>query len=325
MTHPVVHEPEQFNYLRYLRCALDKLIQDPAGILEAVLGECSSRLLQTANSFTASPIPECAPQQYISVGQSTGRFWQGVTSHRSRTGPASAANPTRHRLGGLSPQAVGSLGLGTTRPGRPLGGPLSALRAVLLFLALETSGTTSCHSAPTRRARRIGAPAPAIRSLARPGPTVTTLPPRVVSSSAGVAPGPRPPLASTGPASASCTARASATATVPRTATGLTTGTITGLGHGRGGYRDAPTGPAWRMPWITPKRARAGPKGAPLVAFEIRRRPTLPGTLVPSTIGAGGLNCRVQNGNGCDPAAIATETSCAPTGDAAGTRFSCQE
>src|SRR5713101_6035781 len=27
-----------------------------------------------------------------------------------------------------------------------------------------------------------------------------------------------------------------------------------------------------------------------------------------STIGAGGLNCRVRNGNGCDPSAIATES-----------------
>jgi hypothetical protein len=38
----------------------------------------------------------------------------------------------------------------------------------------------------------------------------------------------------------------------------------------------------------------------------IRRRPTLPGDLSPSTIGAGGLNFRVRNGNGCDPAAMAT-------------------
>ena len=37
-----------------------------------------------------------------------------------------------------------------------------------------------------------------------------------------------------------------------------------------------------------------------------RRRPTLPGGLPPSTIGAGGLNFRVRNGNGCDPAALAT-------------------
>jgi hypothetical protein len=40
---------------------------------------------------------------------------------------------------------------------------------------------------------------------------------------------------------------------------------------------------------------------------EIRRRPTLPGSLPPSTIGAGGLNFRVRNGNGCDPSALATE------------------
>ena len=50
---------------------------------------------------------------------------------------------------------------------------------------------------------------------------------------------------------------------------------------------------------------------------EIRRRPTLPGTLVPSTIGAGGLNFRVRNGNGCDPTAMATEICCQGTGSSA--------
>ncbi len=43
-----------------------------------------------------------------------------------------------------------------------------------------------------------------------------------------------------------------------------------------------------------------------LVSEKSRRRPTLPGGLPPSTIGAGGLNCRVRNGNGCFPAAMAT-------------------
>lgn len=43
-----------------------------------------------------------------------------------------------------------------------------------------------------------------------------------------------------------------------------------------------------------------------LVNEKSRRRPTLPGGLPPSTIGAGGLNCRVRNGNGCIPAAMAT-------------------
>ena len=43
---------------------------------------------------------------------------------------------------------------------------------------------------------------------------------------------------------------------------------------------------------------------------EIRRRPTLPGSFPPSTIGAEGLNFRVRNGNGCDPFAVATEICC---------------
>ncbi len=37
-----------------------------------------------------------------------------------------------------------------------------------------------------------------------------------------------------------------------------------------------------------------------------RRRPTLPHTCARSTIGAGGLNCRVRNGNGCFPPATVT-------------------
>ena len=65
--------------------------------------------------------------------------------------------------------------------------------------------------------------------------------------------------------------------------------------------------------WPEANRRVAAPKrdegplrsGAPS-SREIRRRPTLPGGLPPSTIGAGGLNFRVRNGNGCDPAAMAT-------------------
>ena len=42
------------------------------------------------------------------------------------------------------------------------------------------------------------------------------------------------------------------------------------------------------------------------VSRLFRRRPTLPGGNPPSTIGAGGLNFRVRDGNGCDSAAMAT-------------------
>ena len=53
-----MHKTEQFNYLGYLGCPLDQLVQDPAGILKAVFGECASRFLQTTSGLTASPVPE---------------------------------------------------------------------------------------------------------------------------------------------------------------------------------------------------------------------------------------------------------------------------
>ena len=48
------------------------------------------------------------------------------------------------------------------------------------------------------------------------------------------------------------------------------------------------------------------PVGEALFVRENRRRPTLPGHLYPSTIGAERLNFRVRDGNGCDPLAMAT-------------------
>ena len=49
------------------------------------------------------------------------------------------------------------------------------------------------------------------------------------------------------------------------------------------------------MPFLIQERAK-----------KIRRRPTLPLSFPSSTIGAGGLNFRVRDGNGCIPSAIAT-------------------
>ncbi len=54
----------------------------------------------------------------------------------------------------------------------------------------------------------------------------------------------------------------------------------------------------------TPKSA--DPKVDALCVDKFRRRPTLPGGLPPSTIGADRLNFRVRDGNGCDPVAKAT-------------------
>jgi hypothetical protein len=92
--------------------------------------------------------------------------------------------------------------------------------------------------------------------------------------------------------------------------------------HGRGGL---PRGPARGGGWglfgvvgASQKRRRGG--GWPLFCVGpslssssfcvcVRRCPTLPRTCVRSTIGAGGLNCRVRYGAGCFPAAVTTETS----------------
>ncbi len=71
--------------------------------------------------------------------------------------------------------------------------------------------------------------------------------------------------------------------------------------------------PVRPLPSCAPRRKREGaPPGFPaaLTSIEIRRRPTLPGGLPPSTIGADRLNFRVRDGNGCDPVAMATEISC---------------
>jgi hypothetical protein len=87
-------------------------------------------------------------------------------------------------------------------------------------------------------------------------------------------------------------------------------------GHGARGRRHGDWWVPWRSGYLCPDehqrdlmRDEGRPGGRPS-SREIRRRPTLPGSLLPSTIGAGGLNFRVRYGNGCDPSAMATETCC---------------
>jgi hypothetical protein len=60
------------------------------------------------------------------------------------------------------------------------------------------------------------------------------------------------------------------------------------LGRGRGRKKEAPS------------------PGFPGWGHNIRQRPTLPRGFPRSTIGSGGLNFRVRDGNGCDPSDIAT-------------------
>ena len=58
------------------------------------------------------------------------------------------------------------------------------------------------------------------------------------------------------------------------------------------------------------KKTPLGPDvGARGFLKKIRQRPTLPRGFPRSTIGSGGLNFRVRDGNGCDPSDIATGKS----------------
>src|SRR5437764_6977543 len=56
---------------------------------------------------------------------------------------------------------------------------------------------------------------------------------------------------------------------------------------------------------VPPRTTKGRPRGRPFVLIK-RRRPTLPGPLGPSTIGAEGLNFSVRNGKRCFPLAKAT-------------------
>src|ERR1700694_3286919 len=59
------------------------------------------------------------------------------------------------------------------------------------------------------------------------------------------------------------------------------------------------------------KKNRRLANEAPILK-NIRQRPTLPRGFPRSTIGSGGLNFRVRDGNGCDPSDIATGNFYAP-------------
>src|SRR5262245_24881386 len=70
---------------------------------------------------------------------------------------------------------------------------------------------------------------------------------------------------------------------------------------------DATSPPAPFRPGQSPKTPKSASRIGWRSSFDqSRRRPTLPGHLYPSTIGAERLNFRVRDGNGCDPLAMAT-------------------
>ena len=95
------------------------------------------------------------------------------------------------------------------------------------------------------------------------------------------------------------------------------------LGSTQVTYLDAINGdgPSHLSAEASPASANAtmSPLKTGTLSEKSRRRPTLPGGHPPSTIGAGGLNCRVRNGYGCNSAAMATGNRA--LGISAGDRF----
>jgi hypothetical protein len=126
--------------------------------------------------------------------------------------------------------------------------------------------------------------------------------------------GGRPPAGPTTRASSTRANSTRANSTRPNSTHALTH--CVGTTRPSGATADGTGARAWAQriraiaePRNDPKTSNEAPKGL-VRSVEIRRRPTLPGSLPPSTIGAGGLNCRVRDGNGCDPTAMATEICC---------------
>ena len=80
------------------------------------------------------------------------------------------------------------------------------------------------------------------------------------------------------------------------------------LANGKGAALDNGLGKDFHLlaPGVARRTAKKPPAERGASSEKSRRRPTLPGGYPPSTIGAGGLNCRVRNGNGCLSAAMAT-------------------
>src|SRR5437773_7033449 len=79
----------------------------------------------------------------------------------------------------------------------------------------------------------------------------------------------------------------------------------------------------WRLRVHHPSRQHKSPDALRSIGalgrddeMKSRQRPTLPPGYPGSTIGAGGLNCRVRNGNGCDPSAMITGISLSKNDDA---------
>src|SRR5581483_2479147 len=197
---------------------------------------------------------------------------------RSTASPHSAARARRNRRG-RSPGATPSPRItawGSANVAYASNAAARASRPASASLARS-------HSPATRSAREPGRLGPISSASARIHSQALT-PARASGSRTGAC----PPDASIPAILDACEAPAIAPATPPR----------------RRRLPHQPPCPAGD-PTLAPYARRAALGGGP--SSSSRRRPTLPGGLPPSTIGAEGLNFSVRNGKRCIPLAMATE------------------
>ncbi len=191
--------------------------------------------------------------------------------------------------------AVG--GSGSRSPG---GGPGTTATVIVAAIRDPTATFGAVTGTPRRWS---GAPMVIVAATTGRGTPGGGPVPETVAVGSGGTPAP----AAAGPTVAIPTPGASRAATPAgrRTAAGATGGTGRRrsfvVGAGTTGNHGLQTTGHPLQPW----NAKKAPRGEPS-SKKFRRRPTLPGGLPPSTIGAGGLNFRVRHGNGCNSTAIAT-------------------
>ncbi len=350
---PVVGEPQELADRGRSRRFPGDGSQDLPGVGEAVLVEGLGGLTQ-ATVEAAAPLGPHGLGQVIGLVGRDGVATVAVGGARRRRRAALHRalgfapevvdpDPLLDRLGavggGGSPRLLAGrrrpLPVATSRraPVRVPAGPIGIRSAVgparpLLLLGAELAGTSPPEPAPSGRA---GA---AVVGRATPRPTIAgpsggaapvTARARpaalVVASRVGRPSGPLPTAV---PARLLGGAALAPGCCTPARARPLTVSAITRARWPSSPARSLSGGHPATVPATTPgtridRRRRPDAKKAPprrdgTFFIEIRRRPTLPGDLSPSTIGAGGLNGRVRDGNGCDPTAIATEICCVVNG-----------
>jgi len=81
MTHPVIDETKEFNHFGNPRHSLVQLVQDPSGIVKALLNEGPGCLVQSTRGPTASPIPQGSAKLRVGLRKASRNLRKGLSRH----------------------------------------------------------------------------------------------------------------------------------------------------------------------------------------------------------------------------------------------------